>query len=223
MCWPSGAATVSKSSQLARARHHEAVGRFILHFQEQKLSATSNSPRRGRAWNRRCDRLAESGWPVTRINNGSTALDSEHYANRGAEIWFEGRTQIEKHQIILPNDKELISATDFPTWLAEQQGQIGTGKQTGHALTRTCLHPDRADAVLGAIAKLSTGSGWTAEAVKQFKASNPEIHFQASTQPEFDRDAAKQPFRITPGQNPGTPNLSRMGVWTPTRTFTPRR
>ena len=42
------------------------------------------------------------------VNNGASARNSEHYANLGAEIWFEGRTQIDRQQGILPNDRELI-------------------------------------------------------------------------------------------------------------------
>jgi hypothetical protein len=56
--------------------------------------------------------------------------------------------------------------------------------------------------------------------VKQFKASNPEIKFAAATQPEFDRERERAPYRINaPGtQYPAPSNpLARMGQFTPRR------
>jgi predicted phage terminase large subunit-like protein len=83
----------------------------------------------------------------------------------------------------------------------------------------TGRHDDAVDALSGGHTILSEQSGgWTAQAVEQFRASNPEIKFSAATQPELDRERERQPFRITPGgQFPGMPNLSRMGRWTPRR------
>jgi hypothetical protein len=93
-----------------------------------------------------CDRLAENGWHVQRVNNGSTARDSEHYANAGAEIWFEGRTQIERKQIILPNDKELIAQLTSRRGWPDSKGRL-TLEPKADLRSRNLPSPDRADAV----------------------------------------------------------------------------
>jgi hypothetical protein len=96
------------------------------------------------------DRLAESGWPIRRGNNGSPARDAEHYANTGAEIWFEGRRQIERQQIILPNDRELIAQlTSRLGWPDSKRRLQLESKEDMRG--RNLPSPDRADAVLGAM------------------------------------------------------------------------
>ena len=188
----------------------KAVGRFILHFQEQKLQPHQIAADEGGLGIAVCDRLAESGWPVTRINNGSTALDAEHYANRGAEIWFEGRTQIEKQQIILPRDPQLVAQLTSRLGWPNSRGKLELENKQAMR-SRNLPSPDRADAALGTLVK-PTGTGWTASAVAQMRASYPEIFTAAATQ--LDRAAEREPYRLTPGgQFPGTPNLSRMGTW----------
>ena len=87
----------------------KAVGRFIQLFREQELRPEQISADEGGLGMVMCDRLAESGWAVNRVNNGSPADKPEAYANKGAEIWFEGRVKIERGEIILPNDPELFT------------------------------------------------------------------------------------------------------------------
>jgi predicted phage terminase large subunit-like protein len=79
-------------------------------------------------------------------------------------------------------------------------------------------HDDEVDGLSGAHQILSEQTGgWDETAVRQVLAAN---NLQLNQAHNLDREAAKQPFRITPGgQFPGVPNLSRMGQWTPT----PRR
>jgi hypothetical protein len=133
-----------------------AVGRFIRHFQEQKLEPHQISADEGGLGIAVCDRLAESGWPVNRVNNGSTADKSDAYANKGAEIWFEGRTQIERGRIILPDDKELIAQMTSRFGWPNSRGKLELeSKQAMRA--RGLGSPDRADAVFGAMMPAQTG------------------------------------------------------------------
>ena len=73
-------------------------------FNEQKLSAQDISADEGGLGIAMCDRLAENGWHVRRVNNGSPSSKPDAYASIASEMWFESRTAIEKQQIILPND-----------------------------------------------------------------------------------------------------------------------
>jgi len=79
-------------------------------------------------------------------------------------------------------------------------------------------HDDQVDALSASVVMLSQKtSGWTAEAVREVIKSNPQLQHANGT---FNSDAARQPFRITPGgQVSGFRDLSRMGAYT----FTPRR
>jgi hypothetical protein len=199
----------------------KAVGKFIQLFREQNLTPAQISGDEGGLGTVVCDRLAEVGWPIRRVNNGATACDGEHYANKGAEIWFNGRTQLEKQQLILPDDPELVAQLTARHGWPDSRGRLQL-ESKADMRSRGLTSPDRADAVLGAMAKLTTGGAWDEAAVKATLAANP---FLQHTDGTFNRDAAKAPFRLQSpgGQFPSTPNLSRMGVWTPTRTFTPRR
>jgi hypothetical protein len=95
-----------------------------------------------------CDRLAENGWPVNRVNNGSTADKPEAYANKGAEIWFEARVRIEKGGIILPNDPELIAQLTSRRGWPDSKGRLQL-ESKADMRSRGLPSPDRADAVLG--------------------------------------------------------------------------
>lgn len=135
----------------------KSVGRFIQHFKEYKLSAEQISADEGGLGIAVCDRLAENGWNVNRVNNGATANDSEHYANRGSEIWFEGRTCIERSEIILPNDRELIGQLTSRRGWPNSRGKLQVeSKQDMRG--RGLNSPDRADAVLGALLRNETAA-----------------------------------------------------------------
>jgi hypothetical protein len=137
-----------------------AVGRFIRHFQEQKLQAQEISADEGGLGIVMCDRLAENGWPVNRVNNGSTADKSDAYANKGAEIWFEGRTQVERQRVILPDDKELVAQLTSRLGWPNSRGKLELeSKQAMRA--RGLGSPDRADAVLGAMMPPAQSGGFS--------------------------------------------------------------
>jgi hypothetical protein len=136
----------------------KAVGRFIQHFRAQRLRPDHISADEGGLGKPICDRLAEAGWSIRRVNNGSPARDAEHYANKSAEIWFGGRTVIERQQIILPDDKELISQLTTRLGWPDSKGRLALeSKQDMRG--RGLSSPDRADAVLGAMMNMNGGSG----------------------------------------------------------------
>ena len=128
----------------------KAVGRFIQLFREQELTQEQISGDEGGLGIVICDRLAESGWQIQRVNNGSAADKPEAYANRGAEIWFEARVKIEKGEIILPNDPELVAQLTSRRGWPDSKGRLQL-ESKADMRSRGLPSPDRADAVLGAM------------------------------------------------------------------------
>jgi hypothetical protein len=128
------------------------IGRFIQLFQQEKLKPDEICADEGGMGIVMCDALREAGWPVRRINNGAASPD-DHYANLGAFVWYEARRQIERREIILPNDKELIAQMTSRLGWPDSKGRLQLeSKQDMRA--RGLSSPDRADAILGAIAPL---------------------------------------------------------------------
>lgn len=134
----------------------KAVGKFIQLFREQNLQAQDIAADEGGLGIVMCDRLAKNGWRVRRVNNGATADNADAYANKGAEIWFEGRTKIERQQVILPNDRELVAQLTSRLGWPNSKGKLELeSKQAMRA--RGLSSPDRADAVVGAMMQAQTG------------------------------------------------------------------
>jgi hypothetical protein len=52
--------------------------------------------------------VSDFGIPVTRVNNGSPARKKDEFANADAEKWFAFRRLLEKREVILPVDGELL-------------------------------------------------------------------------------------------------------------------
>jgi len=84
------------------------------------------------------------------VNNGSAADKPEAYANKGAEIWFEARVKIEKGEIILPNDPELVAQLTSRRGWPDSKGRLQL-ESKADMRSRGLSSPDRADAVLGAM------------------------------------------------------------------------
>lgn len=123
-----------------------AVAKFIIEFNRHGLSPDQIFCDEGGIGKPICDRLAEAGWRVNRVNNGETAFN-DNYANRGAEMWFEACAQIEKCEVIIPNDE--ILKKQLSTRKIRLTGRGKLGLESKQDLTES---PDRADAVVGAIA-----------------------------------------------------------------------
>lgn len=136
----------------------KGVGRFINLFKLNGLEAHQISGDESGLGGVMCDRLAEVGWPISRVNNGSAAYDDEHYVNLGAEMWYEGRRSVERQQIILPNDKELIAQLTSRRGWPDSKGRLALEKKEDLA-KRNLPSPDRADAVLGTLALSGKNKG----------------------------------------------------------------
>ena len=124
----------------------KAVGQFIVAFRKHNLKPEEiwgDNDGLGRVM---IDALHEAGWPINREHNGSDALDKTAYQNRGAEVWFDGARKIERGQVIIPDDKDLISQL-----CTRKGGPNSKGKMQLESKDKMKSSPDRADAVLGSL------------------------------------------------------------------------
>ena len=128
---------------------HASVGRFITHFRRLELQGEQ-------IWcdasdKEMADLLRDAGWIVNRQNFGAPARRDDIYISWGSEAWHEGAAQIEKCSVIIPDD-ETLKAQLTSRW----RGINAKGKlclEDKHSLRkRNIPSPDRADAVLGAMA-----------------------------------------------------------------------
>lgn len=126
----------------------KTIGRLIQKFREQGLTPAHISGDAGGLGLPIIDRLNESGWPIQGVNNGSPASKPEAYCNLAAETWFEARVQIEKGEIILPNDSELIAQLTSRRGWPDSKGRLQL-ESKADMRSRGLPSPDRADAVLG--------------------------------------------------------------------------
>jgi phage terminase large subunit len=126
-----------------------ACGQFILYFREAGLSPDD-------AWMIHgdnsgigkviMDRLAEMGWHLTRVNNGSPAGEKSAYVNLSAEAWWECGKEIGRRKWILPRDPVL--AAQLSTRKPEFNGdKLGVESKEDMA-KRGVESPDRADAIV---------------------------------------------------------------------------
>ena len=127
-----------------------AVGRFARLLEEQGLAPGEIYGDGSGLGKPICDRLREIGWRINPVNNGAQPRDARYYSNLGAEIWAKGARQIERNEIILPQDDALISQLTTRRASLNSRGQVQL--ETKEQLKRRgCPSPDRADAVLGAL------------------------------------------------------------------------
>jgi phage terminase large subunit len=69
------------------------------------------------------DRMAEEGFHLQRINNGSPAKRADIYFNLSAEWWSTVGQLIERRQIIIPNDEKLIAQLTSRRKLYDSKGR----------------------------------------------------------------------------------------------------
>lgn len=98
-------------------------------------------------------------FPVIGVNNGGKAVDDEHYANRGSEMWWMTRTAFEKDEIgfdmsDVESIDELIADLNRPTYAYNRRGQLivdkyglprGTSEYGLTTEERSDASPDRGD------------------------------------------------------------------------------
>jgi len=93
------------------------------------------------------DNLIHKNRPVQMINFGGSAKDKDKYPNTISEMWFEFRELIEKEEIQLPDDRELLQQLTSRRYTFDTRGRrIVESKD--EFKKRYGKSPDKADALL---------------------------------------------------------------------------
>jgi hypothetical protein len=142
---------------------HAICARFVAAFTGLGLKPHQIDGDEGGGGKLICDQLQAMGWRINRVNNGAAPRYSEHYANLAAEMWFEGAKQIERREVILPEDDDLRAQLLDRKRVPHARGKLAL--ESKHDMKKRGISsPDRADAVFGAmtpvrrIASISLGS-----------------------------------------------------------------
>ena len=106
-----------------------------------------------------CDALAEAGWPVGKFRGGSSPrFTNGEYRDLIAEVWTEGTSAIRRREWILPNDEELKGQLISRKTMRDPKGLMRLEAKEDMS-KRGIPSPDRADALLGAMAPCPMVSG----------------------------------------------------------------
>jgi hypothetical protein len=118
------------------------------------------------------DQLSELGWRINRFHGGKPAIAPDEYANLIGEVWHIGVREIERGRIHLGQ----LDQTTFRQISSRRSEWASNGKLRIEAKDVMAKHglrsPDRADALLGAIACGARLSGAITGAVKTKTASD---------------------------------------------------
>ncbi|HLP25096.1 MAG TPA: hypothetical protein VK477_05430, partial [Acidobacteriota bacterium] len=131
-----------------------AAGEFIAMFRALGLKPgqiTGDADGLGRPV---IDRMTELGWPINQLHNNSSAADSRIYYNRSAELWGTAAEQIKRGTVLLPDDPILIEQLTGRKWKRWSDGTLQLESKKD-LKSRGETSPDRADAVIGAMANLA--------------------------------------------------------------------
>jgi hypothetical protein len=137
---------------VAAWRHRDtmhSVGKFIHLFRELKLQGFQIGGDEGYG-HQLMDRMAEMGYGLRRINNGSKALREDLYANLSVEWWSVVGQLIEHRRIIIPNDEKLIAQLTSRRKLYDSRGREKLESKADLA-ARGVESPDQADALIGSL------------------------------------------------------------------------
>ena len=140
-----------------------AVGRFVQRFvklrDEIGLRAEEIEGDNDGMGNPMVSRIKEVGWDILAFHANSAPRDPTKFRNRISENWYDGIDQIKERKIVLPDDADLKgqlvdrigkAESSGLRWLESKQELFRRQARDG----RPCRSPDRADAVLGAMAPL---------------------------------------------------------------------
>jgi hypothetical protein len=97
------------------------------------------------------DALAANGFPVRRILNNWKASQPEYYQNLGSELWHQASRQIEQREVVLPDDDITMKQATSRKSVVSSANKMGLERKEDMK-ARGLTSPDRADAVLSAIA-----------------------------------------------------------------------
>jgi hypothetical protein len=137
------------------------------------------------------DRILDLGWSIRRIDFGGDAREHKTYSNRGTEIWFETIRQIEKCELILPDDQVFFDQATCRRRLYDGRGRL-IAEPKKQMFARGLSSPDRADAVLGAL--WSRKSGGISGLEDLAAISIPNSPFQNLEVTEYETDYEKWQF-----------------------------
>ncbi|HEX3625157.1 MAG TPA: hypothetical protein VH280_07015 [Verrucomicrobiae bacterium] len=129
---------------------HAVCGRLVATYTRLRLKPYQIDGDEGGGGKHICDQLKAMGWPINRVNNGAAPLYCDHYANRAAEMWFEGALKIARREIILPDDDDLRAQMLDRKRVPHFRGKLAVESKTDMK-KRGVGSPDRADAVFGAM------------------------------------------------------------------------
>lgn len=138
-----------------------AVGRFVQHFVRLKKEIALRPEEiegdydgLGKGF---VDRMHELDWPILPFLSNGTALNPQRYRNRISEVWFTGIQSIQQRKTLLCDDDDLKGQLVDRTRRAESSGRQWVESKEDLFRRqardgRPQRSPDRADAVLGAMA-----------------------------------------------------------------------
>lgn len=134
---------------------HAICGRFIGAFTKLGLKPEEISGDEGGGGKLIIDQLHAMGWSIGRVNNGAAPRFDEHYANLGAEMWFEGAMAVARREYVLPDDNELKAQMLNRKKVPHAKGKLAIESKEdmkkGNREGGPAGSPDRADAVFGAM------------------------------------------------------------------------
>jgi hypothetical protein len=133
-------------------RHRDtmhSVGTFLSHFRRLNLHGYQIGGDEGYG-RQLMERMAEEGYFLRRVNNGSAASKPNLYANLATEWWSVVGELIEHRKTVLPNDEKLIAQLTSRRKLYDSKGKERL-ESKGDMKARGLESPDRADALIGAI------------------------------------------------------------------------
>ena len=123
--------------------------RFVKNFNRLKseigLSSSEVFGDNGGGGHGVIDVIREMGWDINRVNNNSTAKETDKFANLGTEWWFILAKKIERNEIILPEDSILKQQLLSRKYEVDLKGRLRLESKD-----KIDKSPDRADAVVGA-------------------------------------------------------------------------
>jgi hypothetical protein len=109
----------------------------------------------------------ENGWPIGRFNGNAQAGRDQDYADRNAEVWETAGREIRKGNIALPDDSKLHAQMTDRFRNADQKGRIKC-ESKDDMRERGVPSPDRADAVMMAIAIRTPWTGTKVNAISSW-------------------------------------------------------
>jgi hypothetical protein len=127
----------------------QCVLRVAATLRDSGLIGTPLSADAGGIGGPMCDQLGQLGFSPRRINNGAPARKKDTFANVDAERWFAFRRLVEKREIILPKDGELLKQLCSRRLQYDAKARIQLEPKE-LMRSRGLSSPDRADAIIGA-------------------------------------------------------------------------